>query len=117
MARVLGAPRGADYIQHLKQMNIKGVTNLGMDLPIKKGEGIYLLMQVYEKTHNKPINSVNIKNRNAVSNIRSFNQLHQPYVLVAVDSKIVSAGTIGPNDVMQIKDVLQILSNIMATIR
>lgn len=117
MARVLGAPRGADYIQYLKQKNIKGINNIGMDGAIKKGEGIYLLMQVHEKTHNKPINTVYVKNRNAVSNIRSFNQLHQPYVLVAVDSKIVSQGAIGPNDPMQIKDVLQVLSNIMATIR
>ncbi|HHX61542.1 MAG TPA: fibronectin type III domain-containing protein [Epulopiscium sp.] len=118
MARVLGAPRGADYIQHLKQMNIKGINNIGMDLPMKKGEGIYLLMQVHEKTHSKAINSVYIKNRNAVSNIKSFNQLHQPYVLVAVDSKIISLGSgIGPNDSMQVKDVLQILTNIIATIR
>lgn len=118
MARVLGAPRGADYIQYLKQMDIKGISNIGMDLPIKKGEGIYVLMQVYEKTHKKPINTVYIKNRNAVNNIRQFNQLHQPYVLVAVDSKIISLGNgIGPNDYMQIKEVLQILTNIMATVR
>ncbi|HHX59469.1 MAG TPA: hypothetical protein GX707_01840, partial [Epulopiscium sp.] len=43
MARVLGAPRGADYVQYLRQGGIKGVTNIGMNLPMKKGEGIYLL--------------------------------------------------------------------------
>ncbi len=118
MARVLGAPRGSDYNQYLKQMNIIGLSNIGMDLPIKKGEGIYLLMQVHEKTHKKPINTVYIKNRNALSNIRSFNQLHQPYVLVAVDSKIISVGSgIRPNDLMEIKDVLEVLNNIMATVR
>ena len=116
MARVLGAPRGADYLQYLKQRDIKGVTNLGLDQPIRKGEGTYLLMQVYEKIHNKPIGSVHIKNRNALSNIRDFNQLHQPYVLVAVDSKIITGPT-RPNDLMLTKDVLQVLSNIMETTR
>lgn len=112
MARVLGAPRGSDYNQYLRQLNIKGVTNLGMDSPIKKGEAIYLLMQVYEKNMKKSLESVYVKNRNAVSNIRQFNPLHQPYVLVAVDSKIISAG-IGPNDTVYVKDVLQILTNIL----
>ncbi|HHX59380.1 MAG TPA: hypothetical protein GX707_01380 [Epulopiscium sp.] len=114
MARVLGAPRGADYVQYLKQGNIKGVTNVGMNLPMKKGEGIYLLMQVYEKNLKKPIGSVYVKNRNIVLNIRSFNPMHQPYVLVAADSKTINIGSgIGPNDTMQIKDVLQMLTNIM----
>lgn len=118
MARVLGAPRGADYIQYLKQMDIKGVNNVGTNLPLKKGEGIYLLMQVYEKTHQKLINSVYIKNRNAISNIREFNQLHQQYVLVAVDSKIIDIGSgINPNDFIQVKDILQILTNVMAEMR
>lgn len=112
MARVLGAPRGADYNQYLKQANIKGVTNLGMDSSIKKGEAIYLIMQVYETNMKKPIGSVYVKNRTAVSNIRDFNPLHQPYVLVAVDSKIIS-GNIKPHDTMQIKDVLQMLTNIL----
>lgn len=118
MARVLGAQRGADYIQYLKQANIQGVTNIGMNLPMKKGEGIYLLMQVYEKVLKKPIGSVYVKNRNIVSNIREFNPAHQPYILVAVDSKIVSGGNgVRPNDNMEIKEVLQMLTNIMTGIR
>ena len=118
MARVLGAPRGADYNQYLKQQGIKGINNIAMDLPLKKGEGIYLVMQVYEKVHKRPISSVHIKNRNAVPNLQQFNQMHRPYVLVAVDSKFISQGSgIGPNDHIQTKDVLQMLDNIMKVIR
>ena len=118
MARVLGAPRGSDYTQYLNQAGIKGISNIGMNLPMKKGEGIYLLMQVYEKNFKKPIHSVHVKNRNIVSNIGQFNRIHQPYVLVAVDSKLMGQGSgLRPNDSMQIKDVLQMLTNIMADIR
>ena len=118
MARVLGAPRGADYPQYLKQVGIQGVSNLGMNLPIKQGEGTYLVMQVYEKNLNKPIGSVYVKNRNIVANIQQFNRSHQPYVLVAVDSKIRSqGGGLRPNESMQVKDILEMLSNIMANTR
>lgn len=118
MARVLGAPRGADYNQYLKQQGIKGINNIAMDLPLKKGEGIYLVMQVYEKVHKRPISSVHVKNRNVVPNLQQFNQMHRPYVLVAVDSKFISQGSgIGPNDHIQTKDVLQMLDNIMKVVR
>lgn len=89
VARVLGAARGTDYILFLKGKNINGVTSIGTNYAIRQDQAIYVMMQAYERLHNRKVNAITIKNRQSVKNIGAFQAPYRSYVYAAVELKIV----------------------------
>ncbi len=115
-ARMLGARRGVDYAIFLKNKGLKGVSGVGMTLPIRQDEAIYIAMQTYEKLYNRPIASISIKNRQSVRNIGAFQNIYRNYVYAAVELKIVENpnSQVLPSKQMTVEEIIRMLYKVQA---
>lgn len=112
VARILGAQRGVDYQKYLQQQGIKGISSVGLDLPIRQDEAIYVIMQAYEKIYNKKVESIKVKNKLSVKNIGAFQEYYRNYVYAASELKVVAPvnDMIVPSKLMTNKEILEMLS-------
>ena len=115
-ARVLGAKKGTDYIVFLKNTGIKGVTSIGLSKNIRQDEAIYIMMQAYEKLHNRKANSIVIKNKQSVQNIGAFQSIYRTYVYAAVELKMIDNpnSKVLPSKEMTAEEIIKILYKVQA---
>ena len=115
-ARVLGAKKGTDYIVFLKNAGIKGVTSIGLSKNIRQDEAIYIMMQAYERLHNRKVSSIVIKNKQGVQNIGAFQSVYRTYVYAAVELKIVDNpnSRVLPSKEMTAEEIIKILYKVQA---
>ena len=116
VARMIGAPRGTDYLVYLRNNGIKGITAIGLAKGIRQDEAIYIIMQGYEKIYKRPIATIVIKNKQSVQNIGAFQAPYRPYVYAAVELKIVDNpnAKVLPSKQLSVKEVIQMLSKLQA---
>lgn len=114
VARVMGAKRGADYTAYLGQRGIQGVTMNGNQV-IRQDEAIYIIMQAYEKMYYKPIQSIQITNRQSVQNIGAFQPHHRNYIYAAVQLGVVQPVNhkVLPSQPMTAEEIIKMLSKIV----
>ena len=114
LARVMGAPRGTDYVVYLKNIGIKGVSSIGLSSPIRQDQMIYIIMQGYEKTTHRPIKSIVIRDRLSVNNIGAFQDIYRPYIYAAVELKIINNPNkkVLPSKQMTVEETIKILSKV-----
>ena len=112
IARIIGAPRGADYPKYLQNQGFKGISTVGLDLPIRQDEAIYVIMQAYEKIYNQKAESIKIKNKQGIQNIGAFQAHHRNYVYAAAELRIVAPvnNMIIPSKFMTNEEILEMLS-------
>ncbi|OON99734.1 MAG: hypothetical protein ATN35_11095 [Epulopiscium sp. Nele67-Bin004] len=115
IARMLGAPTGADAITYLQQKGFTGIMRTGLTNPIEQGDAIFVAMQLYEKTYFKSVDSIFIANRQGISNIGAFPATYRTYVYAAVELGVVELnnGQVFPNEQLSVIDALEILANVM----
>ncbi len=115
IARILGANRGVDYQKYLQQQGIKGISSVGLDLPIRQDEAIYVLMQAYEKIYNKKVESIKVKNKQGIKNIGAFQEYYRNYVYAATELKIVVPvnSMIVPSKFMTNKEILEMITKMV----
>ena len=115
-ARVLGAKRGVDYTNYLKNAGIKGITGIGLSKNVRQDEAIYIIMQVYEKNRNRSVGSISIRNRQSVQNIGAFQSIYRTYVYAAVELKIVDNpnSKVLPSKEMTAEEIIKILYKMQA---
>lgn len=115
VARIMGAKRGVDYPGYLKQRGIQGVMNSNTTETIRQDEAIYLIMQAYEKMYYRPINSIQITNRQSIQNIGAFQVHYRNYVYAALQLGIVQTtnNKIIPSQIMKAEDIIKMLSKIV----
>lgn len=111
VARVMGAARGTDYKNYLKNNGIQGVAVIGTNGSVRQDETIYIIMQAYEKRYNKPITAIAITNRQSVQNIGAFQQVYRNYIYAAVQLGIVTPdnGRVLPSKQLSVKEFLKML--------
>lgn len=116
VARVLGASRGVDYIEYLRQRGILDVNRIGINGAMRQDELIYLVMQAYEKIQYKSVHQIMIMNKQSVSNIGAFQPKYRQYVYGAVQLGIIQPtnGKVMPSDGVTTKIFIQMLSKIVA---
>ena len=115
VARILGAQRNTDYMEYLRNRGLKGITSIGVDKVIRQDEIIYIMMQAYEKIYNKPIATIQIKNRQSVSNIGAFQTQYRAYVYGGVELNIIPLVNrqVLPSKLMSVEETLQMLSKVL----
>ncbi len=115
VARILGAKRNTDYTEYLKARGIKGITSIGMDKVIRQDEAVYIVMQAYEKIYNRPIGTIQIKNKQSVKNIGAFQTQYRPYVYAAVELKIIQNpnANVLPSKQISVEETIKMLSGIV----
>lgn len=115
-ARIMGAKRGTDYTNYLKNNGIKGITTIGLNKSIRQDEAIYIIMQAYEKRYNRKIASVVIKNKQSVQNIGAFQSIYRTYVYVGVELKIVENpnSKVLPSKEMTAEEIIKMLYKMQA---
>ena len=116
IARILGAPRGADYYTYLQNKKIKGLSSLGRQNAVRQDEEIYMIMQAYEMLYNRPVKSIVIKNRQSVQNIGAFQSIYRDYVYAAVELKIVTPinAKVLPSKQMTVEETITMLYKMQA---
>lgn len=114
LARILGAPKGSDYVSYLQSKGFKGVRNSQLNKTVTQEEAIYLIMQGYEVLKRKNVNQIVINNKNCVRNIASIQEIYRPYVYAAVQLNVVTPinGKIVPNDKVSVPSVIKMLEKI-----
>lgn len=115
VARVMGARRGTDYTQYLKDRGIKLIAPNNIYQPIRTDEAIYTVMQAYEKIYYKSVDSIYIANKQSVQNIGAFQPQYRQYVYAAVQLGVVSPknNKVLPSEPMTTRDVIKMLTVIM----
>ncbi|MGL4345925.1 MAG: hypothetical protein ACRCTE_12065, partial [Cellulosilyticaceae bacterium] len=115
VARVLGASRGVDYVEYLKQRGIKDINRIGSEQAMRQDEMLYLVMQAYEKITYKSVNQIMIMNKQSVSNISAFQPKYRQYVYAAVQLGVVTPKNqrVSPSDGVTTREFLQMLSKII----
>lgn len=116
VARLIGASRGTDYVVYLKNNGIKGVTSIGLNKGMRQDEAIYIIMQAYEKIHNRPITAIVINNKQSVQNIGAFQAQHRNYVYAAVELKVTTPtnAKVLPSKEMNVEEVIKMLYKVQA---
>ncbi|MGL4736440.1 MAG: hypothetical protein ACRCW2_03190 [Cellulosilyticaceae bacterium] len=116
VARVLGASRGVDYVEYLRQRGMSDINRIGINSAMRQDELIYLVMQAYEKIQYKSVNQIVIMNKQIVSNIGAFQPKYRQYVYSAAELGVIQPtnGRVSPSDGVTTKAFLQILSKIVA---
>lgn len=112
VARVMGAPRNTDYIVYMKNQNIDGVSKLTQGKLVRQDEAIYIVMQGYERIHNRKVATIAVKNKQSVQNIGAFQPIYRDYVYAAVELKIVNSpdGKVLPSKQISVEEFIAMLS-------
>lgn len=115
VARVMGARRGTDYSNYLKDRGVKLIIPNNIYGQVRQDEAIYIIMQAYEKMYYKDINSVYITNKLRVENIGAFQPQYRPYVYAAVELGVIQPqnNKVLPSQGVTAKDVIKMLSKII----
>lgn len=116
LARVIGAPANSDYVNYLTSKGIKGVSKLGLKNDVRQDETVYLIMQGYEVSHHRDIDSVVIKNKQSVTNIGAFQPIYRSYVYAAIELKVVDNpnAKVIPSKQMTSEEIIKMLYKIQA---
>ena len=114
VARVMGARRGTDYSNYLKDRGINLVIPNNIHSQVRQDEAVYIIMQAYEKMYYKNINSIYITNKLRVENIGAFQPQYRPYVYAAVELGVIQPqnNKVLPSQGVTAKDVIKMLSKI-----
>jgi hypothetical protein len=114
VARMTGAPRGADAVQWLRGEGID-VTAAGMNNPIQNQAALHLIMLVYEAQTGTRMDSLQITNFTVINNMPNLDQRYSTAVAAAVQLGLVDAN-IQPNAPLTIGNLLEILASLDALV-
>jgi len=114
-ARISGADKTAEPIAFF--------TSKGINLLVKNKQGdatnqeaVYLTMMAYQARKNVNIDTIQIRNFAATSNIQGIQPVFKKSIQSAFELGVYTNSGMNPNGVMTIKDYLQMLANISAKI-
>lgn len=114
-AKVMGAPSGSDYIMYLQNKGVKGVASITQNKAIRQDEAIYIVMQAYEIQKNRPVQTINITNKQSVTNIGAFQPIYRDYVYAAVQLKVINNqdSKVLPSKQISVEEFIQILCKML----
>jgi hypothetical protein len=109
IARMAGAPRGADPIQWLTQNHGVRISSRNMNGPISTQETISLVMRLYEIRTNTNVSTIRINNFGAISGIEGISQNYRQDILVAFEVGLYTNENMQPNKNITIGELFEIL--------
>ncbi|MGL4362128.1 MAG: hypothetical protein ACRCSG_02480 [Cellulosilyticaceae bacterium] len=114
LARIIGAPRDSNYVLALQNRGIKLVMPNNLYQTVRQDETIYVVMQAYEKMYYKPIQSIQITNKQSVQNIGAFQMAYRDYIYAAVQLEVVipKNNKIDPASQVRAEDYIRMLTKI-----
>lgn len=89
LARIMGNNQGLEATSFLKSKGFKLVNQIGYQSPIRQDEGLYLIMQAYEKLHQRKVSTIYISNKQIVQNIGAFQPVYRDSIYAAVALNVV----------------------------
>ncbi|GHU74239.1 hypothetical protein FACS1894188_01860 [Clostridia bacterium] len=114
LAKVSGAPAGADSVKWLKEKHGLSVSSRSKDSPISSEESVYLAMLFYETKTNAKVSSLKTQNfSNPI--LGNVSAAYKPYVRAALDLGIVTE--LDPKTPMTTKTYLEILGRLDAKLK
>ncbi len=111
IARMAGAPKGADSVAWLKENKNIVVSSRNMASEISTQESIYLVMCLYEVKTSTKVSTVNIRNISATSNLKLDDKYKQS-VRAALELEIYKSQIANANDSITIRQLLEMLGSL-----
>lgn len=114
IARMAGAPKGADAIKWLKENMNMTVSSRNMYQPITTEESVYLVMSLYEAKSKTKISTIKIKNFNATKNITGMNDNYKQHIRAAFELGIYAEPQMQPKGTITIQNLFEMLGRLDA---
>ena len=112
IARIAGAPKGADPIKWLETNHNVVVSSRNMEGYITKEETISLVMDLYEIKTGTDINTIKISNYSATAGIKNIDPKYQQDIMVAFELGIYTDKNMNPKDYITVGEFLEILATL-----
>jgi hypothetical protein len=111
LARVLGAPKGADAIQWLNGYGIT-VNRSNLNQTMTKDSAFEILLKTYEKNKNRSLKNVSITNYNMVKDLNQVNSQNRSNILAGAHLKLVPLkdGYLSPQESITLQEFLNYLT-------
>jgi hypothetical protein len=113
IARLIGANKADDAITYLKSKGIGPLNSLNLYLPLAKQNALYLMAQAYEIKKVMSLDSVYIKNYNAIKDLSSVSLEYRKKLLAAEQLGLLATndGYLSPTNTITVKEMLDFLVN------
>ena len=109
VARMTGAPRGADAVPWLRQNGVN-VMAAGMNNPITYQSALDLVMMVYEAQTGTQADSLRITNFTFVNNLPGIGDQYRTSVAAAIELGLVDANNLQPTAHLTVGSLLEMLA-------
>jgi hypothetical protein len=109
VARMMGAPRGADSVRWLRYHNVD-IVAAGAHNPISYQSALHLIMQVYEATTGTRADSLRITNFNLVNGLPGLEGHYRTSVGAAIELGLVDGNSLQPTAILTVGRLLEILA-------
>jgi hypothetical protein len=113
MARILGAQKGEDHANYLKDQGID-VPRLSAYNDSLNEEAYYLYIQVYAKKHRIDLNTVRIRDYQILEDINDVNATYRDTILKGANGQFIDLpyGLIHPKQRVTVEQLMTLLKNI-----
>jgi len=113
MARILGAQKGEDHANYLKDQGID-VPRLSAYNYSLNEEAYYLYIQVYAKKHRIDLNTVRIRDYQILEDINDVNATYRDTILKGANGQFIDLpyGLINPKQRVTVEQLMTLLKNI-----
>lgn len=113
-AAMVGAPYGTDPVSWLQDKGISRLSKSNPYQPLKREDGIYLMMELYAIKNNTPVASIVVRNYNAVKDLQSAQAKNRDHILRAASLALIDLqeGYFNPIQPLTTGDALRILADI-----
>ena len=116
VAAVMGMPRGGNGYDFLRNRGYN-VSNRNGGGNISTQEAIHIVMMLYEVRANVRVSAIQIRNQAATANIAGIDNTFRPSIRAAFELGIFTDRNMRPNDPINLRDFLQMLTNMDARVR
>jgi hypothetical protein len=109
VARMMGAPRGADSVLWLRANGVD-VSAAGMNNPVSYQSALHLVMLVYEAQTGTRADSLQVRDFNMLNRLEGLNPQYRSTVQAAIQLNLVDGNTLQPNAQITIGSLLEVLA-------
>ena len=109
VARIAGAPRGADSIAWLNQNRQMGLSARNSQAPIEMQEALYIVVSLYGFKTNMPIANIQIRNFAITNNMTGLDNKYRQHVRAAFELGIYTDRNMRPESAVKVREILKIL--------
>jgi hypothetical protein len=117
VARMAGAPKGADAAGWLRENLDLVVSARGTNSPIQTQEALHIVTSLYAVKTNTQVESIRIRNYNTTAGIAGLDERYAQSVRAAFEIGLFENKYMDPREAFKVKEVLDLLTKLDAKVK